>query len=120
MRHKRQTFKEAQEMLNIPNDETHPTETIYADDADFIDTEPRQSKWIQENSTSLLKISNLHANPDKTEITILKRDAVKVNEKWRTVKKLGSLLGDEEDIIHRKILATTALSKLKKNLEKQC
>ena len=66
IRHKRQAFKEAQEMLNIPIDETHPTESIYADDADFIDTEPHQSKWIQEDSTSILKEYNLHANPDKT------------------------------------------------------
>ena len=114
IRHKRQAFKEAQEMLNITIDEKHSIESIYADDTDFADTEPQQSKWIQENSTSILKEYNLPANPDKTEITILKRDAVKINEKWRTVKKLGSILGDEEDIIHRKILATAALSKLKK------
>ena len=119
IRHKRQAFKEAQEMLNITIDEKHSIESIYADDTDFADTEPQQSKWIQENSTSILKEYNLHANPDKTEITILKRDTVKINEKWRTVKKLGFLLGDEAAIIHRKSLTTATSSKLKKKSVKE-
>ena len=35
-------------------------------------------------------------------------------EKWRKTIKLGSMLGDQEDIEHRKNLATAALSKMNK------
>ena len=47
-------------------------------------------------------------NDSKTEYTILKRGD-RNTEKWRNTKKLGSLLGDREDIARRKQLAITAM-----------
>ena len=49
----------------------------------------------------LLKKENLVVNDDKTE-KILERETDKNKESWRMVKKLGSLLGDAEDVIRRK------------------
>lgn len=45
----------------------------------------------------------------KTEHIIIKRNAY---EHWRKVKKVGSLLGDKENICRRNERASTALSKL--------
>ncbi len=53
---------------------------------------------------------------DKTENTTLVRHPGKKGaekEVWRKVKKLGSLLGDREDIARRKHLATSSLQKIK-------
>ena len=36
----------------------------------------------------------------------------KINEEWRSTKKLGSLMDDQGDILRRKRLSTTALYKL--------
>ena len=58
---------------------------------------------------------NLLVNTNKTENTTLQRHRGKNSsekEKWRKVKKLGSLLGDREDIARRKQLATVSLRKL--------
>ena len=79
-----------------------------------MDTKPQQSKWTQERSTSILQKCNVCANLETTGIIIFKRDAVEISEKWRKDGQLGSLLGDEEDIINRKTLATAALSRLQK------
>ena len=40
---------------------------------------------------------DLFVNDSKTEHTVIKKGN-KVTEKWRTVTKLGSQLGDSEDI----------------------
>jgi hypothetical protein len=87
-----------------------PDESIYADDEDLIDTDESISKWRRENIIPTLQKHSLMANPDKTEITILKRGE-KHEELWRKCKKLGTLLGDQEEIIRRKALATASLSK---------
>ena len=50
---------------------------------------------------------NLQVNEDKTEYTIIKRGK-KEDETWISVVKLASKLGDKEDIVHRKLLATIA------------
>ena len=44
------------------------------------------------------------SNDSKTEHTVIKKGN-KVTEKWRTVTKLGSQLGDSEDISRRKQLS---------------
>ena len=51
----------------------------------------------------------LNVNSSKTELTILERSE---KEKWNEVKKVGSLLGDHEDIKRRKHLSTVSLHKL--------
>ena len=47
-------------------------------------------------------------NQSKTEYTQISK---KKNE-WKTVRKLGNLIGDDEDILKRKQLATNAFNQL--------
>ena len=44
---------------------------------------------------------NLQSSDTKTEHTVLKRGEKK-NEEWCSTKMLGSLMGDREDMVHRK------------------
>ena len=107
-----------------------PQETIYADDVDFITTEKEKQHNLSKYVKEILLEENLKVNESKTEETILERK-IKVpyrcerteginlkitkldnEEKWRTVKKLGSLLGDIEDVCRRKQLSIAALNKL--------
>ena len=55
---------------------------------------------------------NLRVNSSKTELTVIKQEKYRVDESWRKVKKLGSLMGDDEYIIKRKCLAAASLGKL--------
>ena len=107
-----------------------PQETIYADDVDFITTEKEKQHNLSKYVKEILLEENLKVNESKTEETILERK-IKVpyrcerteginlkitkldnEEKWRTVNKLGSLLGDIEDVCRRKQLSIAALNKL--------
>ena len=65
-------------------------------------------KQVQE----VLHKYNLLVNEDKTEYTNIKREKKKEEEHWRKVKKVGSLIGDEEDMERRKALSTAALNKM--------
>ena len=108
-----------------------PEEAVYADDADFIAEEETRKQALLENMTEVLGRANLKVNETKTEQTTLERKnkgicykiaekkdddmklkLVKEVETWRTVKKLGSLLGVTEDINRRKQLAMAALNKM--------
>ena len=86
-----------------------PSEVAYADDVDFISMV--QHKDINQVQQVLGKY-NLLVNNDKTEYTNIKREAKTEDETWRKVKKVGSLLGDEEDIDRRKTLSTLAMNKM--------
>ena len=56
---------------------------------------------------------SLKANAKKWEHTTLKANSKEdEKEEWRNTKKLGSLLGDEEDIERRKALATANFKSL--------
>ena len=90
-----------------------PREMLYADDADFLTEDPHIKKIIEEKAAPVLQQGNLNVNTTKTEHTILKRGN-KLNEKWRKTKKLGSLLGDVEDISRRKQLSAVALNNMNK------
>ena len=57
---------------------------------------------------------NLKVNEGKTEETLINRTNDKRNEKWRKTKKLGSLLGDYEDLKRREQLSNNAMTKVKK------
>ena len=46
---------------------------------------------------------------EKTERTTITRAPNPTDEGWRTVRKLGSLLGDSEDVQQQKSHATAAL-----------
>ena len=80
-----------------------PNELQYANDADFI-TKDEQRNCTLNNifSDKLLKV-HLNSNILKTEHTQTEHGN-NDTELWRNVKKLGSLLGDKEDINRRKQL----------------
>ena len=103
------------ELLNIvAKDTALPDEMIYADDADFITEDERVKQFINNKSPDILLQHNLLVNTEKTENTTLERHPGKEGakkEEWRKVKKLGSLLGDREDMARRKQLSTTSLRK---------
>ena len=93
-------FKIKQELL--------PTESIYADDADFMTTDENTNDKLNNMVKDVLLEDNLIVNETKTEHTIIERGKERNTEEWRNVKKLGSLLGDSEDIVRRKQLAIVA------------
>ena len=101
------------EIRDLPGSrEDHlPSEVAYADDVDFVST--IQHKDIKEVQAVLKKYSLL-VNEEKTEYTNIKRETKKEDEEWRKVKKVGSLLGDEEDMERRKTLAAAAMNRMNK------
>ena len=76
-----------------------PHEMIYADDCDFITEMEKEKYTTYRNAKRILNNNNLQVNEDKTEHTIIKREKEEI---WRNVIKLGSKLGDNEDIKRRK------------------
>ena len=103
-------------------------EIIYADDADFLTDNKDKNNRINRIVKDFLLEDNLKINEDKTEHTVLVRKNVERNnnkksvverrkekeeaEPWRSVVKLGSKLGDSEDIIYRKELSNTAMNRI--------
>ena len=74
------------------------------------------------NVTEILSRYDLKVNEDKTEDTVLRRGKHDkknkvTNEPWRETIKLGSKLGDKEDIKRRKNLSTGKMVKMKKVLK---
>ena len=86
-------------------------EYIYAEDTDLINDCAEKTKRQLELVNPTFLEFNLQINDTKTQHTVLKRSDKK-NEEWRSTKKLGSLMGDQEDILHRKQLSTTVLQNL--------
>ena len=82
-----------------------PSELAYADDIDFIS----MGKIDIEKIKIILQSHDLHVNVEKTDITVLAKE----ESNWKTTKKVGSLIGDTEDVQRRKLLASIALNKLK-------
>ena len=68
-----------------------PDELIYADDADFLTTDLQRDIKLNRIVKNVLLEDNLKVNETKTEHTTIERTD-KNDEKWRTVKMLGSLL----------------------------
>ena len=87
-----------------------PHEMEYADDCDLITENERKKEMILSKTRDILTKNNLLVNEDKTEHTVVTRSSKREEETWRRVKKLGSLLGEKEDIQRRKILATSAMN----------
>jgi hypothetical protein len=106
LRQLRQTYKKPKV------DRLMPPEICYADDVDFISMSSEHIKDIQAKVPIELKDWNLKVNEAKLELTTLKRDD-RDQETWRNTKKLGSLLGDHEDLIRRKQLAADAFRRSK-------
>ena len=91
-----------------------PTEMEYADDSDFPFEDHAKSQRLQLIVKETLGERNLIVNEDKTEVTSIKREKKKEQETWRQTKKLGSLLGDFEDMKRREQLSNNAMSSVKK------
>ena len=88
-----------------PIDKIIPREIAYADDVDFIGSEHINIDKIQKE----LEKFNFKVNVDKTELTSLRKE----ENEWRETKKVGSLIGDAEDVERRKKLSNVALNKLR-------
>ena len=88
-----------------------PQEAIYADDADFLTTSEQEKNTITEKIGEILLRDNLKVNDSKTEQTEIFRGE-RNTEQRRTVKKLGSLLGDTADIQRRKQLSIASMNRL--------
>ena len=88
-----------------------PEEIVYADDCDFITEIEKTKDEVYEKAKEIMKSKNLLVNEEKTEYTAVKRGSKEEEREWRNVIKLGSKLGDREDIQRRKELATIALAK---------
>ena len=89
-----------------PLEEKIPREIAYTDDVDFVGLEYIDIDALQRT----LHRYNLKVNIDKTEKNIIKQ---KNEDAWRSTKKVGSLMGDKEDMERRKQLSNSALYKLK-------
>jgi hypothetical protein len=91
------------------SDEGLPPEAIYADDTDFISTVLSFLKQMEIVIPPTIGRYSLIANPTKWERTVLEL----ASALWRKTKKLGSLLGDAEDIERRMSLATASFKSLR-------
>lgn len=80
----------------------------YADDTDFFGKDMKQLRDMEKIMESSFKKWNLKMNLDKTELVKVGKN----EEDWKKSKKLGTLLGDEEEIKRRKQLSQLAMSKL--------
>ena len=89
-----------------------PPEVNYADGTDFISQSRPWLESIEPDIIAILGDWHLKINEDKTEKTTLRREGDRLAEVWRKTKKLGSLLGDEDDFARRKQLATAAFRAL--------
>jgi exonuclease III len=97
-----------------------PEECIYADDYDFITDTIEQRDKLNNIVRDILLEENLLVNESKTENIIVERhkrtkDKEVVDEPWRLATKLGSKLGDSEDIAQRKLRANTTLHTIEKS-----
>ena len=91
-----------------------PKELIYADDSDFPTVNKNECTFLKSIMKDILAEDDLIVNEDKTEETTINRSNDKNEEKWRTTKKLGSLLGCHEDMKRRIQLSYAAFNNIKK------
>jgi hypothetical protein len=93
--------------------DTHlPLEAIYADDTDFISMCADFLNKVQLDVVPIFKEFNLIVNADKKEETVIGHSDILDDQSWRNTKKLGSLLGVEEDVSRRIQLANQSLNSL--------
>ena len=90
-----------------------PYTAIYADDVDFISLDLAFLNKILKAVGPVFGMSDLLVNVDKTEnTTIGHSDLVSDQPAWRETRKLGSLLGIQEDVSRRMQLASASFKKL--------
>ena len=84
----------------------------YADDIDFISYSRPYLNYIERIAPACLAEWSLQINAAKTERTSVSRQVDRAHEPWRTTRKLGSLLGDAEDVARRMQLANVSFHKM--------
>ena len=89
-----------------------PLDVEYADDTDFISTSRLFLDDIERIAPACLAEWSLTINASKTERSSVCRHADRVDEEWHMTRKIGSLLGEAEDVARRKQLANVAFRKL--------
>ena len=89
-----------------------PLDVEYADDTDFISTSRLFLDDIERIAPPCLAEWSLTINASKTERSSVCRHADRVDEEWCMTRKLGSLLGEAEDVARRKQLANVTFRKL--------
>ena len=80
--------------LHLPTDTSY-----YADYVDFLSSRGTDLQSCLPAIGDTLKQWDLTVNSAKTEFTHIERFTDCIAEEWRLTRKLGSLLGDREDII---------------------
>jgi hypothetical protein len=90
-----------------------PSELIYADDVDIVTKEKERAQEMKAIIPPTIGKAKLKVNESKWEETEVNGEA-KDEEAWKRVKKLGSLLGDDEDVQRRMELANIQFRKLAK------
>ena len=89
-----------------------PLDVEYADDTNLISTSRLFLDNIERIAPACLAEWSLTINASKTELSGVCRHADRVDEECRMMRKLGSLLGEAEDVARRKQLANVAFRKL--------
>ena len=95
-----------------PADTALPLDVEYADDTDFVSTSRPFLNAIERIAPACLAEWSLQINAAKLERTSVRRHADITNENWQKTRKLGSLLGESEDLARRMQLANVAFHKL--------
>ena len=104
-------LRELAKKLAMPHDLLQRT-IAYADDCDFRSDDLNTIERILELAPEVFAEWSLKMNVAKTELTVIEKKTKRFEEYWRNVKKLGSLMGDVEDVSRRKQLAMTALNRM--------
>ena len=90
-----------------------PLDIAYADDVEFVSQSRPFLKQVESIAPTCQRHWFLLVNESKTERTSMRRETDYVAEVWRVTKKLGSLLGDAEDVARRKQLALLAFCRMR-------
>ena len=85
----------------------------YADDLSWVNNSKEKIDKTKQEVTTKLVNFNLTINDSKTEQYTINN----TNDEWRKCKYLGSLLGTEEDIKHRKQMTMTVFHKMQSKLQ---
>jgi len=89
-----------------------PSAAIYADDTDFISMCADFLDDIQRSVGPIFDDFDLIVNVDKTDRCVLGHSDLITDQSWRTTRKLGSLLGVEEDVSRRIQLASVSMNSM--------
>jgi exonuclease III len=85
----------------------------YADDIDFVCMNMSEAHAIVDKATCILRLYGLLINPTKTEYTTVIKSSIKPDALLK-VKKLGSLLDEDEELARRKVLSNSILFKFQR------